>query len=129
MKILLDTHAFLWAITDDDRLSPLARRLICAGNTTLFLSVASLWEILIKVGTGRLDLPRPAGKYLTHQMALNRVEPLSILPAHVLQLEGLDWDHRDPFDRLLVAQGRFESLPLMTADLAIRQFESQTIWD
>ena len=122
MRILLDTHIFLWAITSDSRLSTAQRDLFLDGASDLFLSAASVWEILIKTGLGRLLMPTPSTDYIVKQMEKNRIALLPIRVAHLAALENLPPLHRDPFDRILVAQARAEKMPLLSADAAIRQY-------
>jgi PIN domain nuclease of toxin-antitoxin system len=128
MKVLLDTHAFLWAITDDPQLSERARNILESGHNELFVSVVSLWEILVKVQIGKLPLPRPAGRYLQQQLAAAAMQVLPVAFSHVLQLEQLPLHHRDPFDRLLVAQSIDEDLPILTADPALKSYPAKLIW-
>ena len=122
MRILLDTHIFLWAITGDSRLSPAQRDLFLNEASDLFLSAASMWEILIKTGLGQLPMPTPSTDYIVRQMEKNRIALLPIRVAHLAELENLPPLHRDPFDRILVAQARAEKMPLLSADAAIRQY-------
>jgi PIN domain nuclease of toxin-antitoxin system len=128
MRVLLDTHAFLWWITDDPRLSARARQIIGKGENHLFLSAASGWEIAIKAKLGRLQLPEDLVRFIAEQMALNAIESLPIQMAHTLHVYRLPEYHRDPFDRLLVAQGKLERLPILTADRQIAQYDVETIW-
>lgn len=123
MKILLDTHIFLWAITDDPRLTAAHRDLYLDEANDLCLSVASVWEILIKAGLGRLVLPSPATDYIIKQMDKNRLGTLAIHLSHLAELETLPPIHRDPFDRMLVAQARSENIPILSADPAIRKYK------
>jgi len=127
MKALLDTHTFLWAITEDPRLSRRARQMYTSSND-LWLSVASVWEILIKARVGKLPLPDPVGPYLTKELAKNRIEVLPITLDHVLKTEALPLHHRDPFDRLLIAQGIEEGWPILTADPWFARYPVQVIW-
>ena len=127
MKALLDTHTFLWAITGDKRLSRRAQQ-IFAGPSDLWLSIASIWEILIKVQIGRLHLPSPAGPYLVKKLAENRIETLPITLDHALAIESLPMYHRDPFDRMLVAQSLEEDLSLITSDPVFQQYPIKLIW-
>ena len=128
MKVLLDTHAFLWAITDDAQLSERARTILTTGRNELFVSVVSLWEILVKVQIGKLPLPKPAGRYLQQQLATATMQVLPVMFSHVLQLEQLPLHHRDPFDRLLVAQSIDEDLAILTADPALKSYPAKLIW-
>ena len=120
-RVLLDTHVFLWAIADDARLSRTHRRIYRDAASELWLSVASVWEVLIKSGLGKLSVPKPAAAWITKQMELNRVSLLPIRPSHLANLETLPPLHRDPFDRMLVAQGNAESLSILSHDAAVRE--------
>jgi PIN domain nuclease of toxin-antitoxin system len=128
MRVLLDTHAFLWAITGDSRLSPLAQRLFLDSRNVLLLSAASIWEIAIKVRIGKLPLPQPSARYLGEQLSRNAIEVLPVEASHALRLFELPDIHRDPFDRLLVAQCQVEGLPLVTGDAHLRQYAVETLW-
>ncbi|HXZ41663.1 MAG TPA: type II toxin-antitoxin system VapC family toxin [Terriglobales bacterium] len=127
MKALLDTHAFLWAIAEDKKLSRRAQE-IFAGPSDLWFSVASVWEIMIKVRTSRLPLPSPTGPYVVRKLAENRIDVLPISLDHVLRIEDLPLHHRDPFDRILIAQSLEENLPLVTADPLFDRYPVQLIW-
>ncbi|HET7892062.1 MAG TPA: type II toxin-antitoxin system VapC family toxin [Candidatus Sulfotelmatobacter sp.] len=127
MKALLDTHAFLWSISDDERLSRKAQQ-IFTGSNDLWLSVASIWEILIKVKSGKLPLPEPSGPYLVRELSENGIEVLPIKLDHVLRIENLTAHHRDPFDRILIAQSIEEKLPLVTADPVFERYPVKLIW-
>jgi PIN domain nuclease of toxin-antitoxin system len=127
MKALLDTHAFLWALAGDARMSRHARE-VFAGSSDLFLSIASIWEIIIKVQSGKLNLPRPAGPYVLRKLAENSIKSLPISIDHLLAVERLPVHHRDPFDRILIAQSIEENLPVMTADPLFTKYPVQVTW-
>jgi len=127
MKAILDTHAFLWAIAGDTRMSQHARD-IFRGPSDLLLSMASIWEIIIKVQLGKLDLPQPAGPYVLGKLAENGIKTLAINLDHLLAFERLPMHHRDPFDRMLIAQSLEEDLPLVTADPAFNTYSVRVIW-
>jgi len=127
MKALLDTHAFLWAIAGDRRMSARARDLF-VGPSDLYISIASVWEILIKSQVGKLPLPRPVGPYILKKIADNRIETLPISLDDLLKFETLDLHHRDPFDRMLIAQSLEEDLPLVTADPIFEKYPIRRIW-
>lgn len=126
MKVLLDTHTFLWAISDPERLSTKARNIIFSSDR--FWSVASIWESLIKVQLRKLPLPVPAGNYLVRQLRTNGVTVLPIELAHTLQVEELEDHHRDPFDRMLIAQALQEGLPIVTVDPVFSRYPVDVIW-
>ena len=123
MKILLDTHVFLWAITAAPRLSAEQREMFLDEKIDLHLSVASIWEMPIKAGLGKLPLPEPATEYLVKQVEKNRITMLPIRIAHLAELQKLPPLHRDPFDRLLVAQARAEKMRMLSADARMREYE------
>ncbi len=127
MKALLDTHTFLWAIADDGRLSRRAQQIYTDPND-LWLSVASIWEMLIKMRAGKLPLPEPTGPYIVKELAQNKIGVLPIKLDHVLRIESLPAHHRDPFDRILIAQSLEENLPLITADPVFERYSAKLIW-
>ena len=127
MKAILDTHAFLWALAGDERMSRHARD-IFAGSADLSLSIASVWEILIKVQSGKVNFPKPAGPYVLSRLAENSIKLLSVSIDHLLALERLPMHHRDPFDRMLIAQSVEEDRPIITADPMFKQYPIRVIW-
>jgi PIN domain nuclease of toxin-antitoxin system len=128
VRALLDTHAFLWAITDDRRLSRKAQTVLASGQNEIFLSVAGVWEILTKVQIGKLRLPLPVGPYVKRQMARHNVQVLPLRLEHVLRLEQLPMHHRDPFDRILVAQSIEEKLPIISFDPLLARYPVAIVW-
>jgi PIN domain nuclease of toxin-antitoxin system len=127
MKALLDTHTFLWAIAQEGKLSRRAQQ-IYTGSTDLWLSVVSIWEILIKAQAGRLPLPQPSGPYLVKKLVKDNIEVLPITLDHALRIESLPFHHRDPFDRLLIAQSIEEGWPIVTADPLFARYPVEVIW-
>jgi PIN domain nuclease of toxin-antitoxin system len=128
MRVLLDTHAFLWWISDDPQLTAAARQIVENIDNTLYLSAASGWEIAIKARLGKLRLPADVQGYVAEQISINTIQVLPIEMSHALQVFTLPDHHRDPFDRMLVAQGQIEQLPILTADPLIAQYPVTTIW-
>jgi PIN domain nuclease of toxin-antitoxin system len=128
MRALLDTHAFLWWINDDPRLSDTARELVGNGESELFLSAASGWEIAIKMRLGRLEVREDPEQFIFDQLALNDIAVLPISMNHALRTAALPDHHRDPFDRMLVAQSQIEQLPIVTADPLIARYAVEVIW-
>lgn len=119
MRFLLDTHIWLWMIAEPQRFSAGTAALLEDPANQLLLSVASTWEIAIKFSLGKLSLPSSPAKYVSAQIAKTGVTPLSIEHSHALHVATLPAHHRDPFDRLLIAQAELESATMLTAD---RQF-------
>jgi PIN domain nuclease of toxin-antitoxin system len=128
MRALLDTHTFIWWVTDDTRLSSTARNIITNPENILFLSAASAWEIVIKVRLGKLNLPEPAETYIPSRLVMNRFESLPIEMTHALQVLNLPAFHQDPFDRILIAQSQIEKMPIITIDSKIVQYPVDVIW-
>src|SRR5215470_3225834 len=127
MKAIIDTHAFLWLIAGDRRTSQRARD-IFVSPSDLLLSIASVWEILIKAQSGKLDIPRPAGPYVLRKLADNHIEILPISIDQLLALERLPLHHRDPFDRILISQALEENLPIVTSDRHFSRYPVEVIW-
>lgn len=128
MRALLDTHTFLWWITDDHRLSNRVREIICSMDSELYLSAASCWEMAIKAGIGKLSLPGNLELFISEQLSVNAINSLPVQMAHALYVYDLPDYHRDPFDKLLVAQARMESIPILTSDQQIARYPVKTIW-
>jgi PIN domain nuclease of toxin-antitoxin system len=128
MKLLLDTHAFIWWDEDPARLGPAARQACFDPTTRLVLSVASVWEIQIKVMLGKLGLAKPLRQMIDDQMQQNGLEILAINLEHVLKLDALPVPHKDPFDRLLVAQAITEGCSVATHDSMISRYPVSIIW-
>ena len=128
MRALLDTHAFLWWITDDDSLSSHARRVLGDGSNELFVSAASAWEIAIKIGLGKLPFPGEASSIIPRQLSVNAFLSLPVEIEHALRVADLPRLHRDPFDRMLVAQAQIEKLPIISRDPEIARYDVRLIW-
>ncbi len=128
MKYLLDTHTFLWWITDNSSLSDKARKIITNVDSTLFLSAASGWEIAIKARLGKITLPDDITTFIYEQMSINAIKELPVKMNHTLQTYILPDHHRDPFDRLLVSQSQLEMLPIITGDSHISPYNVKVIW-
>jgi PIN domain nuclease of toxin-antitoxin system len=128
MRLLLDTHAFLWWVADAPELSGKARKAIADEANTCFLSLASCWEMAIKSGLGKLKLSMALERFIPEQMAANGFNLLNIDFRHVAKVEFLPSHHRDPFDRLLIAQAQTEKLTLVSADSALSDYGVKRIW-
>ena len=126
MKLLLDTHVALWAVSDDPRLSPKARELIATQRNLIWVSAVSIWEIAIKHGLGRGDMPISGSEALEYfRQSGYRMLPVS--PEHAAAVEVLPAHHQDPFDRLLVAQSLTEPLRLLTHDATVARYSDTVI--
>lgn len=128
MKVLVDTHTFLWALLHDHRLSAKAKEVLRSEDHELVFSLVSLWEIAIKIKTGKLNTIGSSVSYIRDEMNAYGLELLPIRYEHVLQLESLLPHHGDPFDRLLIAQALAESLPILTGDEVFRRYGVKVIW-
>lgn len=127
MTVLIDTHTFLWFVNDDPQLSITAGALLEADNVVL-LSVASVWEIAIKVSIGKLELPCPFGEFIPAQLALNDITVLPIRVTDCHQVVTLPFHHRDPFDRIIIAQALAENIPLVSIDSVFDAYGIQRHW-
>jgi PIN domain nuclease of toxin-antitoxin system len=127
MKLLLDTHTFLWFINDSPQLSADAKNLL-ESEVDLLLSVASLWEIAIKTSLGKLTLPDTYDKFIPQQLTLNEIEILPISVAHLALVATLPFHHRDPFDRLLIAQAIVEQISIVSIDIVFDSYTVNRIW-
>lgn len=127
MRLLLDTHCWLWLNEDPERISPVTRQRLESVRNELLLSAASAWEIAIKSSAGKLRLPARVEEYVPSRMRLTGTNPLSIIAAHALRVFELPLHHRDPFDRLLIAQAQLERIPIVTADPQFQPYEVDLI--
>ena len=129
LTVLIDTNVFLWCITgQQSKLSENAYRVVEDTRVKLWLSTVSLWEIAIKIGNGKLDLPRSADFFRTQITRFDIEKVLPIEEAHVLADFGLPRYHRDPFDRILIAQAQVEGIPFVTCDKQIQKYPIQILW-
>lgn len=127
-SLLLDTHTLLWFFWDDPRLSTNARVMLENPINCKFVSIASCWEIAIKVGLGKLDLGEPSRSFLHREISRNNFELLPISLDHATLVESLVLRHKDPFDRLLIAQAMIEDIPLVSADEVFDQYGISRLW-
>ena len=128
MKLLLDTHAFLWFISGDSQLSGYARQLIEDAGNQRYLSIVSVWEITIKSSLGRLEVPTPPSRLMSEYIWANAIELLTITSEHLDVVHKLPYHHKDPFDRLLVCQSLTEGIPLVSADPALDCYGINRLW-
>jgi PIN domain nuclease of toxin-antitoxin system len=128
VRALLDTHAFLWWINDDARLSDRCRAIISSGVNEILFSAVSAWEIAVKAGIGRLTIPGDLETYTLAQVSRNRFEVLSISLSHALRVSRLPSHHKDPFDRMLIAQAQVERVTILTGDAQIARYPIRVAW-
>lgn len=128
MKLLLDTHSFLWFIEDSPKLSATALASIKDGTNDVFVSLASLWEMAIKVSIGKLTLNSPFEALIPQQLGLNRITLLDIALSHAVAVANLPVHHKDPFDRLLIVQAMVEQMPIVSIDSALDAYGVTRLW-
>ena len=128
MAALIDTHVILWWLQDERRLSRRARKLLEDGGKRHWVSYASLWEIAIKMGLGKLDTGGKSIEEIEVELGGQGFSLLPIRIEHLSRLDGMEDHHRDPFDRMLIAQAQELGIPLLTNDSKIRQYAVKTIW-
>ncbi len=128
MRVLLDTHALLWFLLADHKLSQRAQEMISDAETVVEISPASYWEIAIKISLGKYELPEPYAQFMERELMINDFSILPILPRHTALLTNLPFHHRDPFDRLLIAQSMAEVIPLVSCDQNFDAYAISRIW-
>lgn len=128
MKLLFDTHTFIWWDSQPNQLSQTALALLQDRSSILLLSVVSIWEMQIKLQVGKLTLNRALVEIIESQTKINQIEVLPVKQDHVLALDSLPLIHKDPFDRLLVAQANVENVALVSGDPIVAQYSVNIIW-
>jgi PIN domain nuclease of toxin-antitoxin system len=128
VRLLLDTHALLWMLLEPERLSERAKSAAASPSNLLLASIASLWELTIKLSAGKLKLPGSDVRFLTDNLSAFGIDLLPVLPAHLHALQQLPHHHRDPFDRMLIAQSQAEQVALLTADTHIARYQVDVLW-
>ncbi|NQU62758.1 MAG: type II toxin-antitoxin system VapC family toxin [SAR324 cluster bacterium] len=126
-KILLDTHIWLWSILSPDKLGDEGRAVIEEAENELFLSAASSWEIAIKFRLGRLPLPEPPEAFILQRLIRDDIKPLNVEHHHACRVSVLPGIHRDPFDRILIAQAQTEKLLFITADQQLKEYDVEML--
>ena len=129
MKLLIDTQCWLWWFAEPDRLQEATITQIVDETNELWFSVASVWEMGIKVGLGKLPLPEPIDRYLASRIKQLGARSLEIRADHALQAGGLPLHHRDPFDRMLIAQAQVEGMTIVTSDRMFDRYEVEILWN
>ena len=128
MRYLLDTHTFVWLDSDSSQLPAKAHSIIAESDNNVFLSLVSVWEMQIKARLGKLNLRVPLENIIRDQQQTNAVQLLPIMLDHILALDNLPNHHKDPFDRLLIAQAQVEQMSLITKDPQIAQYPVTVVW-
>ncbi len=128
MKYLLDTHVMLWITIDDPRLSPSVKSLYLNEENNFLLSIASIWEMAIKISIGKLSIPGTLPRFISDYILDAGIGILGIAPEHVYPIEVLPFHHRDPFDRLIIAQSMVENLPIISSDSRFDRYPIHRTW-
>jgi PIN domain nuclease of toxin-antitoxin system len=128
MKFIADTHAFIWFVTDSPQLGAPAKKLFESSENECLFSIASVWEIAVKTSLGKLSFEKPLEQYLPEQMVANSIRVLDISLAHALRVANLPFHHRDPFDRMIIAQSLTENLPILSSDQVFDTYGIKRIW-
>lgn len=127
MKALLDTHAFIWWLTDDDRLPLRIKQLICDSQSEIYVSAATVWEIATKIRIGKLD-PSPFANGIQTEIEIEQFITVPVTPTHAEKAGYLDHKHKDPFDRMLIAQALVEGLVIISNETLFDQFGVPRLW-
>ncbi|OFX28135.1 MAG: twitching motility protein PilT [Bacteroidetes bacterium GWA2_31_9] len=128
MKLLLDTHTFLWFINDDKRLSLKAKELISKPNNIRYLSYASIWEIAIKSSLGRIEIPIDFEKFIEEQLKINNILIFPFSISHLAKVKELPFIHKDPFDRIIISQSIIENVSILGIDSVFDKYGITRIW-
>jgi PIN domain nuclease of toxin-antitoxin system len=128
MRFLCDTQHFIWTVENQPKLSSTATRILSDNSQLLYLSLVSVWEMVIKVSLGKLTFSKPLSQIVEEEFASNRFLPLEITLRHLKTLHALPLHHRDPFDRLIIAQAIAENLPVISSDAHFDAYPIKRIW-
>lgn len=128
MRVLLDTHTFIWWAYNDPSLTQTVKDIIADKNNDVFFSAASSWELAIKVSRGKLILTLPVNALVTSQVFQHQFKPLPVTQDHTYQVEAMPFHHNDPFDRILIAQALAENLIILTRDPQFAPYGVTTVW-
>ncbi len=129
MKLLLDTPVLIWSAGNPEKLSDRVRNLLVDTNNSWLVSIASIWEMQIKLQSGKLSLNSALPNLIERQQQVNELQILPIELSHIYALEGLPSHHRDPFDRILIAQSIVENIPLLSIDMVFDSYPVQRVWE
>ena len=128
MKYLLDTVVWVWSVHSAERINKVGFDILESGDEEVYFSAASIWELSIKLRVGKLILPEPPARYIPKRLGQQGIRMLSVTPTHALRIYDLPTHHRDPFDRLLIAQALTEEMVILTADRAFEKYQTQLVW-
>lgn len=128
MRVLIDTHVFIWWTSDYKNLSLSVYNLLCDLNTEVFLSIVSIWEMQIKLSLGKIQFKTPLPQLIENEVKRNKIQLLPIGLSHIYALSDLPNYHRDPFDRLLIAQAKSEKLVIISIDEKFDGYEIERLW-
>jgi len=128
MKVLLDAHTFIWFIMGDPELGPQASKLTKNPDNEVLVSIATPWEIAIKMSLDKLNMKAPFDQLFPAQLQINNFTLLTIEISHLAQLTTLPWHHRDPFDRLMIAQSLVENVPILSRDANFDAYNLERLW-
>lgn len=128
MKYLLDSMVWLWSVGPTEKIGREGLEILRAGDNEIYLSVASIWEIVIKVALGKIDLPEVPTGYVPKRLAEQGIRPLAITQTHALAVYNLSRHHDDPFDRLIIAQAKAEELVILTSDRLFGKYKVDIVW-
>jgi PIN domain nuclease of toxin-antitoxin system len=128
VNVLIDSHVLIWSYFDEQKLNRVAAATLADPANQVLVSAASLWEIAIKISVGKLQLSEPFEDFVQHGVADNGVPIIPIEPRHAAEVIGLPQHHRDPFDRMIVAQALIEKLPVVSSDSVLDKYGIQRIW-
>ena len=128
MKYLLDTHTLLWIVNDNPRLSKKAKNEYLNSENLIFFSIASLWEMTIKISLKKLTIEEPLNEFIFTHIRGNDIKFLKIEIPHIFSLENLDYHHRDPFDRLIIAQCIHENITILSSDKVFDLYPIKRLW-
>lgn len=128
MKYLLDTMVWLWSVGPVERIGEKGREILADGDAEIYLSSASCWEVAIKTQAGKYVLPEPPARYIPSRLAQQSIRALAISHAHAIKVYDLELHHRDPFDRLIIAQAITEEMTVLTADRVFQKYPVDVVW-
>ena len=128
MRYLLDTHTLLWIVNDDPQIANQVKKIYLNENNQIFASTASIWEMAIKISLKKLKVPGSLSDFVKEHIRGNKIDIMSIELNHLYQLENLVYFHRDPFDRLLIAQAIAENIPILSKDKTFDDYPIHRIW-